>query len=331
MDSLVFAFGAVAPIIFTVAIGYFLKRIGILPLSVTKPLNKLVFRVLLPAMLFLNMYNMQSLGEVDPGYILYSAVMIIAVFLISLPVAMLTTRDGRRRGPILQCSFRSNFALIGIPLAISLFGDEAGALATVLSAVMIPIFNSLAVIALSIFHKEGKRVGIGSILLGIIKNPLIISIALGFVAFLIKSFIASRGVDVSYDPDDKNLYTAVLTTMEYLSRSATPLALLVLGAQFEFSAIKSMRREILAGVLMRNLVVPVLGIATALLFPAIKPVHYACLVSLFCSPVAVSSAPMSQEMGADAELAGQLVVFTTLISGLTVFVAVAILRGCGIF
>ena len=47
MESLIFAFGAVAPIIFTVGLGYILKKIGLLPLSLTKPLNKLVFRVLL--------------------------------------------------------------------------------------------------------------------------------------------------------------------------------------------------------------------------------------------------------------------------------------------
>ena len=61
MDSFLFALNAVLPIIIMVVIGYFLKRIGFLNAEFAKMGNKLVFRVLLPAMLFLNVYKMESL------------------------------------------------------------------------------------------------------------------------------------------------------------------------------------------------------------------------------------------------------------------------------
>ena len=331
MESLIFAFGAVAPIIFTVALGYFLKKIGLLPLSLTKPINKLVFRVLLPCMLFLNVYNIGDFSSIDARYIIYAVVAVIVIFVLALPITLIVTKDNSMRGPMLQCSFRSNYALIGIPLAISLCGEEAGALATILSAVSIPAFNILAVISLTVFDRTGKGFNIKKILLGIIKNPLILSIAFGFVAFFIKRMLAERGVNVEYSSTDKNLYTAIYTTVEYMSRSATPIALLVLGAQFEFSAIKSMRREIITGVLMRNLFTPIIGLCCTMFFDFLNPIHYACLVALFSTPVAVSSVPMAQEMGANAEYAGQMVVFTTLFSSISIFVAVAILKSVGIF
>ena len=111
------------------------------------------------------------------------------------------------------------------------------------------------------------------------------------------------------------------------------LALLVLGGQFEFSAVKELRREIIAGALMRNILAPILGIGCAFLFfrNQFSGAHFATFVALFATPVAVSSLPMAQEMGSDAELAGQYVVWTTLISALTIFFASMLLKSAGVF
>ena len=62
---------------------------------------------------------------------------------------MLTTKKAKRRGVILQCTFRSNFAIIGLTLVDRLGGDLG--LAGMISAFSIPLFNILAVIALSVF------------------------------------------------------------------------------------------------------------------------------------------------------------------------------------
>jgi predicted permease len=122
-------------------------------------------------------------------------------------------------------------------------------------------------------------------------------------------------------------------TLSYLSSLATPLALLVLGAQFEFSAIGSMKKEIITGTLMRCLIVPLLGLGGAyLLFRDVfSGAHFAAFVAMYTTPVAVSSVPMAQEMGGDSALAGQLVVFTTLFSSLTIFFASYLLKMAGVF
>ena len=107
----------------------------------------------------------------------------------------------------------------------------------------------------------------------------------------------------------------------------------MLGAQFEFSAIKGLRREIITGVLYRTVLAPVLGVGVAYLFfgDRFGGAHFAAFVALFATPVAVSSLPMAQEMGNDAELAGQYVVWTTLVSALSIFLASLWLKQVGIF
>lgn len=328
MDSLIFAFNSVAPIIFTVAVGYVLKRLGMMTPDFSKKANKLVFRVFLPVMLFINIYGIESSDNIDLGYVFYAIAILLVIFVLAIPTVILLTKKKTCRGALMQGIFRSNYALIGIPLASSLFPENGAAVATLLSAFLVPCFNILAVIALSIFNNNGEKPNFKKVLVGIAKNPLILSIAAGGVALLIRTMLVSGGISfrISQIP-------AIWNTMKNLSSIATPVALLVLGAQFEFSAIKSLKREIISGIILRSIIVPIIGIGTAyaLFGNSFGGAQFAALVAAFCTPIAVSSVPMAQEMGADTELAGQLVVFTTISSAVTVFVASAILRFVGVF
>lgn len=328
MESLIFAFNSVSPIILTVAVGYLLKKIGLMSGEFSKQANKLVFRVFLPVMLFLNVYGIESISSVGFGYVLYSVIALLIIFGLAIPSVILLTDKKKCRGALLQGVFRSNYALIGIPLASSLFPGEGAAVATLLSAFMVPAFNILAVIGLSIFNNDGEKPNFKKVLLGIVKNPLIIGIVAGLAALGIRSFFIEA--DISFRISE---IPAIWNTLKYLSSIATPLALLVLGAQFEFSAIPSLKREIISGVIIRSVVVPLLGIGIAYLAfrESFGGAQFAALVAVFCTPVAVSSVPMAQEMGADAELAGQLVVFTTVTSAFTVFIASFLLKWAGIF
>lgn len=328
MDSFLFAVNAVSPIIVTVAIGYLLKKGGLINGSLAKAMNKLVFRVFLPVMLFLNVYNIQDIGDMDLGYIAYSAIALLIIFGISVPAVILLEKNNGRRGVLLQAAFRSNYALIGIPLAESLFGSAGAMIATVLSAAAIPLFNVLAVISLTVFRRNGEKPSFKKILLDIVKNPLIQGIALGVGVLIIRTAFMKAGITFRLAD-----ITPLFTVLRYLSNLATPLALLVLGAQFEFSAVASLKREILFGTLMRTVFVPILGIGTAWLFfsNAFYGAHFAAFVAMFATPVAVSSVPMAQEMNGDTELAGQLVVWTTLVSAFSVFLISYLLKLGGIF
>lgn len=328
MDSFLFAVEAVTPIILMVAIGYLLKRIGLMKKEHAKAANKWVFRVFLPATLFLNVYKIKDLAAIEIGYILYALIAVLLLFALALPISFWVTKHGDRRGPFVQVCFRSNYALVGLPLAESLFGAEGMLVATLLSAAAIPLFNVLAVISLSVFRGGSEKPSVKKILLGIVKNPLIISIAAGLVFLGIRALFVRLGV--AFRLTD---VTPVYTVLQYLSNLSTPLALLVLGAQFEFSAVRELRREIVAGTVARTVIAPLLGVGVAYLFfkNTFTGAHFAAFVALFATPVAVSSLPMAQEMENDAALAGQYVVWTTLVSALSIFLASFLLRMAGIF
>ena len=325
MADLLFAVNATASIVILVAIGYVLKKLGMLDEKVAKVLNRLVFRLFLPAMLFLNIYKIESLADVDFSFVWYAVGATLVLFAVALVAVFLFTKENAKRGALLQASFRANYALVGIPLATSLFGTEGAIAATVLSAFLIPVFNALAVVALSVFSAD-KKPSVKGIFIGILKNPLIQSIALGFAVLGVRALFAVWGVSFRL-ADIEPVYK----TLNSLSSVATPLALLVLGAQFELSAIPELKKYIIFGVAARNLVAPLAGLTVAYLFGCFDGAHFATFVAVFCTPVAVSSVPMAQEMNADVSLAGQLVVWSTLFSVISIFFASYVLKALGVF
>ncbi len=333
-DILLTAVNAVAPIIILILLGYILRQKKFFDDSFLKIGNKLVFKVCLPCMLFVNVYDISGLSVIRWDIVGYCVAVIGIIFVLGLAVCVASTPDMKRRGVLLQCAFRSNYAIIGIPLAASLGGAEAEAMAAVISAFSIPVFNILAVIALSVFVGGGKgKNSIKGILLNIVKNPLIIGVVLGLVCLGIRAGQETLlgAVKFSLKEDTFFLYKS----LSNLKAIASPLALLVLGGQFTFSAVQGMFKEIAVGTAMRLVLAPLLGVGGAILLSKTGLIscgvnEYPALIALFGSPVAVSSAVMAGSMGNDEQLATQLVVWTSLCSVITIFLQVCILMAAGL-
>ena len=324
------ALNAVAPIILMIALGWFLRQKEMLSESFLKEGNKLVFKLCLPSMLFVNIYSIGSLSDIRWDILVYSAIALAVIFSVSMMVAVLTTPVPERRGVVAQCIFRSNYAIIGMPLAASLGGPEAEAVAAVLSSVAVPMLNVLAVICLSVFVNQSAagKVSVKHILLDIAKNPLIHGVAAGLLCLVLRLAQTALwgSVVFSLSIHTKFFYT-VLTYMKALT---TPLALIVLGGQFVFSAVKALRKEIIVATACRVLLAPAIGIGGAILLRKTgllycESAQFPALIALFGSPVSVSSAIMASQMHNDEQLATQLVVWTTVFSGITVF-----LISCGL-
>jgi len=326
MESFIFAISAVTPIIIMVLIGYFIKRIGLVTSDLAKHLNKIVFRVLLPCLLFLNIYKIESFSGIGGGYILFAVAAIFVIFFFAIPFSLFATKEKSRRGVLIQGVFRSNYAIVGISLAQSLFADEGLAVATLLSAVAVPVFNILAVITLSVFGDSKEKVSVKKVALGIVKNPLIIGVVAGLAALGIRALFVQW--DFSFRLKD---VSPIYTVLDYLSRCATPLALLTLGIQFEFSTVKELKKEIIYGTIARCVAAPVIALSIAYLCFDFTGAHFAAFVAMFATPVAVSSVPMAQEMNADVQLAGQLVVWNSIVSGFTILLYVFALKALGVF
>ena len=348
---------AVLPIVLLILLGYLLRRFNFLNANFISIGNKFVFRVCLPCMLFVNIYDSMDSFNIDWSVIIYAVIIICLIFALGLVTAILTTKENKRRGVILQCTFRSNFAIIGLVLVERLGGDTV--IAGIVSAFSIPIFNILAVIALSIFVGDEEKMldetslkanaegaantpvahkskhGIKKIILNIVKNPLIIGVVTGliFVAFReLERACCGGQTPFRFDNQFKFLYTAVSD----LKIIASPLALVVLGGQFKFSAVKGMTKEIIVASVWRIVIAPLIGIGIAVLLSTytdwitFDTAVYPTLIALFGTPVAVSSAIMAGEMKNDEQLATQLVVWTSVCSVLTIFVTVFVLMCAGL-
>ena len=325
MESFKFAINATLPIVIMIAIGYFIKKVGLLKADTAKILNNIVFKVLLPAMLFLNIYNIEDLGSISLNYVWYVLGFTIGLFLIFIPIVNAMFPQVNQRGVILQSIFRSNYALIGIPLATALFDAEGAAVASLLAAFIVPVFNVLGVICLCIYS-DNKKPSIKGMLINIAKNPLIIGVFSGLIALGIRAIFGH--LDIGFRLTDVQ---PVFKVLNYLSSAATPLALLALGAQFEFSAIPALKKQIAFGIALRSVLIPSVALTVAYFIGAFSGAHFAAFVAMFATPVAVSTVPMCQSMGADHNLAGQLVVWTTIISSVVIFLAAFILKAVGVF
>jgi len=253
-----------------------------------------------------------------------------------LGIALISTKDPNRRGVLWQCVFRSNYAIIGLPLTAALGGEAAASVSAIVAALAIPVFNTFAVIALSVFKQDakGNKPTAKSVLTGIVKNPLIIGVALGLVCLGVRALQVSLFGEVVFA---LNRETAFLYSVaDKLKALTTPLALLVLGGQFKFSVVGGMLKEIAVGTVSRIVLAPVLCIGGAVLLSETTgwidcgPDTVPAMLCLFGTPVAVSSAVMASQMDGDEQLATQLVVWTSIGSVFTTFAMVCILMATGL-
>lgn len=317
-DVFIFSLNAIMPLILIILLGYFLKQKGIFSKEFLKIGNKLVFRVCLPVLLFCNIAELENISSIPWKAVLYVLCIIAVLVLIGFVVAKLTP-DVNQKGVMMQCIFRSNFALIGVPLAELIAGSEGVTAAAILSAFTIPLYNILAVLVLTGFKGGETASSVKGQIKGIVHNPLIIGVLSGIVVLLLKMSVAQYIPEAVFQD-----LRFVKTALNYLARSATPLSLLVLGGQFEFSKIKGFKTQLIVGTAGRTVVAPVIGLGVAAILNRtgvvyFEPAIFAALISLFATPVAVASAIMAEEMDNDGQLAAQLVVWTSLVSVFTLF------------
>ena len=182
------AVNSILPIVLLILLGYFLRRINYLSEDFIKTGNKLIFNICLPIMLFVNVYDIDNLSMIRMDVMIYTLCMVCILFLLSFIPALTSTSVPERKGVVMQCVYRSNYAIIGLPLAGALGGEDAVAVAAVISAFLIPIYNTFAVFSLTIFlnRTDSRKFSFKSILLDVIKNPLIIGVVLGLACLGIR-------------------------------------------------------------------------------------------------------------------------------------------------
>ena len=311
MQNLTLSFNIIFPLFLLMVLGFFLKSVGMLDEITLKKINSLIFKVCLPCLIFYNVYASEISDMFDKRLVIFSVVSVVASFLVLLVVIPIIEKDNKKRGVIIQGIFRSNFVIFGIPLSVALYGDGIVGSAAVLIAIVVPVFNFLAVLTLEIFR--GGKPDMAKIAKGIATNPLVIASLAGLAAMVV----------------GLRLHSTIEKAVGDVSRITTPLALIVLGGSMDLKKIGGNAKQLAISVLGRLVLVPCLFLPLAVYF-GFRNAELAILLSLFASPTAVSSFSMAQQMGGDDELAGQIVVFNTSLCVVTVFLWIFILKQIGV-
>ncbi len=310
--NLILSFNVVTPLFLEMLLGFILRKINLLDKPTSASLNRLTFKCFLPLMIFQNIYTTDLSVINDYSYMLFAVAGLLIVFLILMLLIPRFEKDKRKCGVIIQAGFRSNFVLFGMPVAASLLGEERTGPIALLIAVVIPLYNVLAVVDLEYFR--GETVNIRNVAKGIITNPLIIGSLLGIL------------INVS----GLRLPTSVESAVSSIAKVATPLALMALGADFRIDAFKDYWKELTAGLLLKLFIVPaaVLSIAAAMGY---RDEKFVGLMLAFAAPVAVNSYIMAEMMDGDGVLASQLVFYSTLFSIGSLFIIIFITKSLGLY
>lgn len=312
MSNLIFSFNVIMPIFLVVALGYFLRKIELIDDRFVNMAIKFNFRVGLAVLLFKNIYDAKFTKVFDAKLMIFAFSAIVCSIVILSIIIPIFVKDRRRASAMIHTIYRSNFVLLGIPIAKFMFGDGNIASTALLLPVAIPTYNFLAVILLTIFG-ENKTGNIGEkiklTLIGVIKNPLIIA---SFLAIIFQLFSIKLPIFVARAVDD-------------VAALGTPLALITLGAQFKFKNARANLKYSLIATFGRLIVVPGTVITTAY-FIGFRGYELGALFILFCAPTAVSSYVMAKEMNSDYELTGDVVLLTTFFSMFTIFIGIYLLK-----
>ena len=310
MESFLVAVNAVMPFLIYISFGYGVRMSGLVDEAFMNKLNKLIFRAFFPILMFNNLY------KVEPGFTLDGrlvAVGVGSVLLLELILVFLVPKfvtGNPQRGVVIQAIYRSNFVLFAIPLTTSLFGETGSVLASMMVAIVIPIYNVTAVIILELFH--GGKSDIRVLVKNVCTNPLILGALVGFIFFMLQI----------------KLPACIDETAAQFADLTTPLALFVLGGTLHFSAVRGNLKYLVPSLTVKMVFLPavITALATAMGFGNLERF---VLFTMYATPVATASYSMAQNMGGDGELAGQFVVISTAVSIVTIFLWVLFFKTMG--
>lgn len=313
MDSFIFSLNATMPVFLVIVLGYILKQIGLFTDEFCRVGNKYVFLVALPVLLFRDIAQTNLYEDFELSFVLYCAGVTTLVFLGVWFLAAHILKDKSLVGAFAQASVRSSAAILGIAFVENMYGNAGLAPLMIVSAV--PLFNIYSVIILT-FSANGGQHGTGAIrkaCINVLKNPIIIGIVLGLPFSLLRIEIP----------------TIPLKMIESVGATATPLALLVVGAGFEGTKALAKIKPTLWATAIKLVFLPAVFLPLAIVL-GLQDAELVAALIMLGSPTTVSCYVMATNMGNDGELSTSIIVLTTLLSSVTLTGWIFLLRSMGL-
>lgn len=311
MQDVFFTFNAVAPVALVILLGAILRRKGWIDGEFVRRGSQLVFWFALPALLFVQL----TTGQLEPGAvglpILLFVGLTVLVFGLSWLIGAWLFGSGPALGALVQGSFRGNIAIIVLPILMHVLDETGLTMAVVLLAISMPLYNLLAVVALTVTQFKGfcgRR-----IFVSLLRNPLI-------GAALVAALWRLTGWPVP---------VVLARTTASLGQMTFPLALLGVGASLKVHGFRARIGPVALAACFKMAILP-LSISALAWMLGIRDQRLAALCLLTGAPAAVSGFIMAKAMGSDSDLAAAIVAVTTLIALPAMSLSIFLLRMMGL-
>lgn len=309
MDNLIFSLNATGPIFLLMILGILFRKIGWMDEEFASKMNKFVFLVPLPVLVFEDLATVDFVKVWDLKFVLFC----FLATLFSIGLAFLGSfflRNRSVQGEFIQASYRSSAALLGIALIQNIYGNAGMGPLMIIGSV--PLYNIMAVIVLSFFRPERGKMDkklIIKTLQGILKNPIIIGILAGMIW-------SASGITMP---------VIVESTISKIGATATPLGLMAMGANFQFQKAFAYVRPTIVASAMKLVVFAAVFLPIAVLF-GFRNEELVAILIMLSSATTVSCFVMAKNMGHEGVLTSSIVMVTTLFSAFTVTGWIYILR-----
>jgi len=311
MENFLFAANGVVPVFLVMLIGILLKSKNAINEAFYNGASRFVFLVATPAMLFMDTASVNFKETFDPkfvGFILCDIFLFVILLWIFVPMF---EKNRIRTGAIIHCGYRSNFAILGLPLLKNVLDAVGVAKAEIVLALGVPLFNVIAVVCLAYWSQS--KGDYKKVVKNIITNPLIIGALLGLLFSIFKIPIPQM----------------INKTITYVGNTALGLGLVVLGASFDIKKFVSSIKTTIVATVIKTVVSPIFGLIPAYLL-GFRGAELVITLVFMGSSTAVNSFVMAKEMGSDSDLTSGIVVCTTGFSIITLFFGLYLLKSFGL-
>lgn len=313
MENLIFSLNATIPIFLMMLLGMLFRKLGWMDEVFAAKMNKFVFLVPLPVLLFEQLATVDFSEVWDIKFILFCFVVTAISITISTLISLLW-KDRSVKGEFIQATYRSSAALLGIAFIQNIYGTAGMAPLMIIGSV--PLYNIMAVVVLSVFkpgNNSFDKALVKKTLKGIATNPIIIGIVAGFVWSALKLPMPS----------------ILHKTVSSIGATATPMGLMSMGATFEMKKATSKMKPTLVAVFMKLVGFCVVFLPMAALLGCRNEEMIAILVMLG-SATTVSCFVMARNMGHEGTLSSGVIMMTTLLSAFTLTMWLDVLRSFGL-
>lgn len=313
MENLIFSLNATIPIFLMMLLGMLFRKLGWMDEVFAAKMNKFVFLVPLPVLLFEQLATVDFSEVWDIKFIIFCFVVTAISITISTLISLLW-KDRSIKGEFIQATYRSSAALLGIAFIQNIYGTAGMAPLMIIGSV--PLYNIMAVVVLSVFkpgNNSFDKALVKKTLKGIATNPIIIGIVAGFVWSALKLSMPS----------------ILHKTVSSIGATATPMGLMSMGATFEMKKATSKMKPTLVAVFMKLVGFCAIFLPIAALLGFRNEEMIAILVMLG-SATTVSCFVMARNMGHEGTLSSGVIMMTTLLSAFTLTMWLDVLRSFGL-